>query len=660
MTAGRAGIDTGGTFADVVRHDPATGRLSFAKLPRSAGADALAAALPGLGVGPGATVVHGTTHVTNAILEGRIARTALVTTAGFADVLEIGRQAREHLYDLTVPARAAPVVARADVVEVRERLAHDGAVLHALDAAEVRRVARALAQLDVEAVAVCLLHAYANGAHEVRLGEAIAGELPVSLSHLVAAEAREYERASSTALNAAVLGGTAAYLDELEAAVERHVPGAKLFVVLSSGGMVPVAAVRALPLATVMSGPAAGVAASARLARRLRLDRAVTFDMGGTSTDVALLLDGAVATARERKVGGHVVRLSAAAVESIAVGGGSLVAIDDVGALTVGPRSAGGDPGPACYGRGGEAATVTDACVVTGLIHPDDVVGGLRLDPDLAHRALAPAARALGLSLVDTAWQVVDIAHVLMERALRAVAVRRGYDLRACALVAYGGGGPVHAGPLAARAGIRRVVVPRLASVFSAVGCCLAEVGVEAVRTVRATLAGDVLDELEPAIAQLAERDLARLDGAAGDGVELHRRLELRYRRQNAALSVPWVRGERPDELVARFHTAHEREYGFTVDDAVEVTAIVARTAIAEQTPWPTAEPSPAPARGDRALRLPGGDVCSVPLVGVRELEQGARIHGHAFVAAPSGTVTVWAGQVARADDDGNVIVEAA
>jgi N-methylhydantoinase A len=659
VTAWRGGIDTGGTFADVVSHDPGSGRLSFAKLPRSAGTDALAAALPRLGVQPGATVVHGTTHVTNAILEGRMARTALVTTAGFGDVLEIGRQAREDLYDLTVPARTPPVVERGLVVEARERLDHDGAILVPLDGAEIRRVAGRLRELDVEAVAVSLLHAYANGAHEARLGEAIDSAWPVSLSHLVAAEAREYERAASTALNAAVLGGTAAYLDALEAAVARQVPDARLFVVLSSGSMVPLAAVRALPLATVMSGPAAGVAASARLARRLRIERAVTFDMGGTSTDVALLLDGEVATARERKVGGHVVRLPAAAVESIAIGGGSLVAVDDVGALTVGPRSAGGDPGPACYGRGGSAPTVTDACVVCGLIHPDDVVGGLRLDPDLAHRALEPAARALGLSLADTAWQVVAVAQVQMERALRAVAVRRGYDLRTCELVAYGGGGPVHAGPLAARAGIRRVLVPRLASVFSAVGCCLAEAGVEAVRTVRATLAGAVLEELRPALAELAERDLARLDGAAGGPVEVHRRLELRYRRQNAALSVPWASGDGPAELAERFHAAHQREYGFTVDDAVEVTAIVARTAMTDEAAWPAAAPSTASPRAERALVLPGGARRAVPVVGMQELEHGTRVHGHAFVAAPSGTVTVWEGQVASADADGNVVVEA-
>ena len=202
--------------------------------------------------------------------------------------------------------------------------------------------------------------------------------------------------------------------------------------------------------------------------------------------------------------------------------------------------------------------------------------------------------------------------------------------------------------------------MPRLASVFSAVGCCLAEVGVEAARTVRATLAGDVLDDLEPVLAQLAERDLARLDGATGGPVEVRRRLELRYRRQNAALSIPWVRGERPEELAARFHAAHEREYGFTVDDAVEVTAIVARTAVAGETPWPATAASPSPARSERELRLAGGETRIVPVVGVRELERGARVHGHAFISAPSGTVTVWAGQTAHADDDGNVIVEAA
>jgi N-methylhydantoinase A len=658
VSAGRAGVDTGGTFVDIVTLDSSSGRLDYTKLPRSAGADAFAAAVAGLGAVDGATVVHGTTHVTNAVLEGRLARTALVTTAGFGDVLAIGRQAREELYDLTVPARPRPVVPHELVVEVEERCAPDGSVLTPLDDAELARLLAALEALKVEAVAVCLLHAYANGEHERRIAAALDGRWPVSLSHEVSPEAREYERASSTALNAAVLGSTAAYLSDLESALARHVPGVRPYVVQSAGGMVPVAEACRLPLATVMSGPAAGVAAATMLARRLGLERAVTLDMGGTTTDVALLLGGDALTARDRRLGGHVVRLPAAAVESIPIGGGSVIELDDVGALTVGPRSVGADPGPACYGRGGAEPTLTDACVAVGLIDPAADGLGLRLDGDRARSVLEAPARALGMNVDEAAWQAIDVAHVQVERALRQVVVRRGHDLRECTLIAYGGGGPVHAALLAQRAGVGRVVVPRLAPVFSALGCCLAPVSVEAAQTVRVELSDAALDQLEQVATELVRGWLARLEGE-GDRAEVSRRLELRYSRQNAALGVAWQGHEDAAALTDAFGDAHAREYGFRVDEPVEVTAVVCRTTLGAELAWPAPAEAAPRARESVSLRGRAG-VTELDVLGIAELERGGRASGPAFVAGPFARATVWGGQTATADGDGNLILEAA
>jgi len=348
----RVGIDTGGTFADLVARPPGDDAVRTMKLPRDAGPERIAEAVVGLGASGPALIVHGTTHVTNAVLEGTFSRTALVTTRGFGDVLRIGRQARDDLYDLTRPARVAPVVGPELTFELDERCGPDGQVRQALEPAQLDELAAWVARTGAEAVAVCLLHAYANPEHERMVGAALGDRVAVSLSHEVTAEAREFERAAATALNAALAVQTRAYLGGLSAALALALPEAELFVVHSAGGMLPTEAVVDLPLATVMSGPAAGVTAVSRLVRRRSVAHAVAFDMGGTSTDVALLVDGAPDLARQRRVGGHVVRLPAIAVESIAVGGGSIVGVDDVGALTVGPRSAGAVPGPAAYNIG--------------------------------------------------------------------------------------------------------------------------------------------------------------------------------------------------------------------------------------------------------------------------------------------------------------------
>src|ERR671935_221688 len=362
----RVGVDAGGTFTDVVVLE--RGVAHALKVPTDAGLVEGLARARGL-VTESATVVAGTTWVTNAVLERNLARTALVTTAGFADVLEIGRQARDDLYDLSRPARVPPPVPRELCFE------------------EAQRVAAAVRAGDVEAVAICLLHSYAHPLHEQQLAAALPDVPALSVSHRVSRERREFERASTTALNAAVMPVIARYLRAQEDAVARSFPGAPAFVVHSAGGMMTGARARVLPLATVMSGPAAGVAAAARLARRFDLNQAASLDMGGTSTDVCLLRNGIPATARDRRIGGHVVRLPSVAVESVGAGGGSIAWVDDVGALRIGPRSAGADPGPAAYRRGGGEATVPDAAVVPAL--PGSFGGELMLADEPARAACA-------------------------------------------------------------------------------------------------------------------------------------------------------------------------------------------------------------------------------------------------------------------------------
>jgi N-methylhydantoinase A len=640
----RVGVDAGGTFTDVVVLD---GRVAQAlKVPTDAGLGEGLAQARGL-ISTRPTVVAGTTWVTNAVLEQKLARTALVTTEGFADILEIGRQARDDLYDLARPARVAPPVPRELCFEVAERVGPDGRPLLRLTEEEAKRVAAEVRAAGVEAVAVCFLHSYANPEHEARLAASL-GDVPaLSISHRVSRERREFERASTTALNATVMPLMERHLRAQEEAIAGSFPGAPSFVVHSGGGMMTVARARLLPLATVMSGPAAGVAATARLARRFGLDRAVSLDMGGTSTDVCLLRDGVPATARDRRLGGHVVLLPAVAVESIGAGGGSVVWVDDVGALRVGPRSAGAVPGPAAYGRGGVEATVTDADVVLGLA--GGLGGGLELNRDLAHEACAQLGTQLGLSTKDAALATAAVTHAELERALRLVTVRRGHDLRACTLVAYGGAGPMHAGAVALSAGVERVLVPGASSTFSAIGCCLSELAIDDVRTCLAPLDKAEWPRVEHELDDLVGEATATLEG--GDGtLRVARSLELRYRGQNDALEVDVHGATSPGTLRAAFQERHRSEFGYATDEPVEVTAVRARVWIDEGTAWARSVPA---AEGDAEL----GETVFGPV-----LRRGAveLVEGPAVLADALSTVVVWPGQTARTDEDGNVWLERA
>lgn len=665
----RVGIDVGGTFTDLVAQPASGGPPRLLKVPTTR--DPSEAVLAGLRrlLRPdddAGTLIHGTTVATNALLEGRGARTALVTTRGFRDVLEIGRQQRDHLYRLDVPGRTPPPVPRALRFEVTERMDHAGRIEVPLDDAEVRRVGRALARAKVEAVAVTLLHAYANPAHEHRVGDLLSPMVRhVCLSSAVNAEYREYERTHTTCANAALMPLIDRYLTDLEAGLAGAGYRAPLRLMQSNGGMATSGGARRVPLTMLMSGPAGGVAAARAVGAQAGIGDAVTVDMGGTSTDVCLIRDGRVETIAERRIDGQPVRMRSLAVESVGAGGGSIARVDGVGALRVGPQSAGALPGPAAYGQGGEDATVTDACLVLGYLDPDGSFGGLRIDPALAWRAVEAVGSRLGLSTPEAAFGIVEIARAAMVRAIRAVSVQRGHDVRRCALIAYGGAGPIHAARLAQELSMRRVLVPSLSSAFSAYGCLVADLRYDAVRTLRIAIDGSPPSAWDPVFREMEAALLGQLEreGVPDASVVLRRSMDLRYRGQNYEVEVAVEADDDAAALRRRFGEIHLRLYEYTTDEPVE--GVNLRVAAIVPTSMPSgpradARPSdPGPARTRRTYDAGLGWV-PTPLYDRPSLAPGEPIHGPAVVQDAWSTVVVPPGQRCRCDPHGHLWIEAA
>jgi N-methylhydantoinase A len=530
------GTDIGGTFTDIIaiRRNPAETRIAKVPSRPHAPVDAMLEAIEAVGLQKGQVkrFVHGTTRVTNAIVEERLPKVALIATAGFEDVLDIGRYRRRDLYRLDMPPKSPSLVPRELCFGLVERLDHEGNVLKPLEDREIDRLMTWLKQTGVQSVAVALLHAYANPVHERMLAERLKAIVPhVSLSHEVNPEAREYERTSSTVFNAAAMPIAVEYLSELE---QRLPIGPGLQVFHSAGAMVPIAAVKRRPLVMAMSGPAAGVSASVSFARQLGTSRMLTFDMGGTTTDVCLIIDGQAEMADGRMLGDRPLRQPMLAVHSIGAGGGSIVR-NGPGGLTVGPQSAGSEPGPACYGRGGTAPTITDANAVLGYLNPETRLGDrISLDIEAARRAIAPIAQALKRSLEETALGIVKVANATMARALRRVTVERGIDGRDCTLLAFGGGGPMHAAGLAALYGIGSIVVPNASSAFSALGCLTADFSFLQQQTFRVAPdgidPGRVLKRIETLIEQASEPLVA--NGVARTAIEVDLVALMRYAAQ--------------------------------------------------------------------------------------------------------------------------------
>ena len=653
MAGARVGVDVGGTFTDVAV--VVDGRVVTAKVP-STPADQSLGAMAGLAETSVSSLdveflAHGTTVATNALLERTGGRTALVTTEGFRDVIEIGRQNRPSLYDLTM-SRPAPLVPRELRFTVRERMGPEG-VLVPLDRASLDEAIRRLSEERAEAVAVCLLFAFLHPRHERQVGAAVREALPgvhVSLSSDVIPEFREFERFSTTVANAYLVPVLGGYLRQLA----RRTRDAQLpspWVMQSSGGVIEIEEARERAAACVLSGPAAGVVGAAAIAP-FEGDL-LSFDMGGTSTDVSPILGGRVQTKTDSVLAGIPIRLPMADVHSVGAGGGSIAWVDDGGALRVGPRSAGAEPGPACYGRGGEDATVTDADLVLGYLDDGAKLGGeVELDTALAEEAVQRTGRQLGLDPVEAASGVVRVANEEMLRALRLVTIRRGLDPRQFALVAFGGAGPMHACALAEELGIPTIIVPRESGVLSALGLALSEVRRDSL-TPHVSSLEEVAGDLERAYARMEREAQAALDTP-----RLGRYADLRYRGQSFELTVDAgdlsVLGE-------SFHRAHEDRFGYRMEEQpVEVVGLrLVATGSAPSWDFAEGDAQGDPRRETRKANFRGTWV-ETPVLERRRMGRGSEVDGPAIVELSEATCVVAPGWRGAVNANGNLVLERA
>ncbi len=564
------GVDIGGTFTDLVLSED--GRLRIHKLlstPRNP-AEAMLNGLQAVGAVAGARVSHGSTVATNAILERKGARTALITTSGFRDLLFIGRQNRPVLYALQ-PQLPPPLIPRAWCYEVPERLDYTGAVLTPLNLRALDKVLDQLVEQQVESVAVCFLYSFINPEHELAVRERILqrellDEGQISLSCEVLPEFREYERASTVALDAYVRPVMSRYLQKLEQSLPSE---SALLVMKSDGGVVGAATARRQAVQTALSGPAAGVIGAFHVAQLAGFDHIITLDIGGTSTDVALC-PGKPTRRAETEIDGLPLRIGVLDIETIGAGGGSIARLDAGGALRVGPESAGADPGPIIYGRGGQRVTVSDANAVLGRIDAEHFLGGrMSLDLGSARAAVGELALQMGVNIDAAALGVIEVANVNIDRAVRRVSIARGYDPRDFTLVAFGGAGALHACAVAERLDIPRVLIPRYPGVLCALGLLVADVQREYSRTVLQRFDADTSAKLAAQfdiLLRQADADLEHEGIVPADRI-LNSVLDMRYAGQSFELSVPFA-----GDVVAAFHDAHERTYGHAMRErAVEV-----------------------------------------------------------------------------------------
>lgn len=687
----RIAIDVGGTFTDLIAGGPdgTLVRLKVASTPRAPEAGALAALAQVLAGGviaraDIALVAHASTIATNALL-GQLAlelpRVAFITTEGFRDVLEIGRQNRSALYDLGV-RRAAPLAQREDRLVVRERREFDGRVSVPLDAHGVEAAIDAIAERGIVSVAIGLLNAHVDDAHEVAIAQRLAARLPavyVTRSAELVREFREYERFSTAVVNAALLPVVGAYLARLVAGVRANGVDAPVFVMRSDGGMASVEAVARRPASLIESGPAGGAIAAAALGRALKLDRILSFDMGGTTAKAGTVLDGTpeIATefeaagtthsGRAQKGSGYPVRFPFIDLAEISAGGGTIAWVDAARTLRTGPRSAGADPGPACYGKGMQP-TVTDANVLLGRLDSHALLGGaFPIDAGCAQRAVATVAHVLDGDVPRTAAGIVALVDADMAKVLRIVSVERGYDPRDFALLAFGGGGPLHACAVAAEIGVRQIVVPPLPGLFSAYGLLAADVRVSFARSFAgAGAAADVWPAVERILGELrglADAALAEQQVVSGARTFM-RELDLRYAGQSFELTVR--RAVSYAQALAAFHVRHEERYGFCAPgDAVEIVTLrVIAVGTTEKPELARAAGNVAPT-GTSAVReireVWNGDRFAPTPVYVRErLAGGHTLAGPAVIEQYDATTYVAPGWDARIDGFGNIIMDCA
>ncbi len=683
MSSWRIGVDSGGTFTDVCLFNAGTGRVQVWKTPSTpadpslAIADGVREGLETCG-GEAAAVAylgHGTTVATNALIQGRGARVGLITTEGFGDLLEIGRQKRPSLYDLQCD-KPLPIVPRRRRLEVPERLRHNGQVETPLDGDAVRAAARQLREAEVDAVAIAFLYAYVDARHELSAREIVADILPdafISCSHEVAPEFREFERFCTVAVNAALGPVMSVYVRRLAERVAALRVPAPAHITQSNGGVISCETAARQPVRTVLSGPSTGVIGAVALGAVAGAPDLITLDMGGTSTDVSLVQRGRPVRATEMNLHGYPLKIPMLDINTVGAGGGSIAHIDHGGLLKVGPQSAGADPGPACYGLGATEPTVTDANVALGVLNPDHLLAGrMKIDRDLAVRAIAGFGERLGLAMEEAAQGVISIVTANMAKAIRVISVQRGYDPREFALMAFGGAGPIHAARLARELDSPRIMVPPHPGVLCAMGLLLTDLVTDYART-RLTPLEAASDVVAEEFARLEAQALAwfATEGVAEADRLLVRTIDMRYAGQNYELGVPVPAGISGADLLSRlkegFEAEHRRMYGYIAGEEpvqlvtfrLQATGLVGKSDIAAHAPAETG--LEAAMAGSRAVYLPeAGGFADCPLYLRDALGPGHAFDGPAIVEQMDSTTLVLPGQRARVDGYLNLVIEEA
>ena len=681
------GVDVGGTFTDFYVLDETHGAVITGKRPSTPDNPARAiidglqslASRHGIDLGALRRLAHGTTVGTNALIQRRGGNIAMITTRGFRDLLEIGRQTRPHMYSLTED-HPPPLVARHRRFEIDERMDAAGAAATSLSDEAVATAVEKIGASGADACAVCLVFAFRNPEHENRMAAALRSALPhipVCTSFEVQPEFREYERFSTTVLNAYLQPVLGRYLSTLEDGLARVTPDASIGINQSSGGLMSPGRARALPVRTALSGPAAGAIGAAHSAKPSGRRNVITLDMGGTSADVALIRDFQADISFERDVAGFSVRLPAVDIETVGAGGGSIAWFDRDGLLKVGPTSAGADPGPACYARGGDRPTVTDANLVLGRLSSRGLLAGeMALDESLSRFAFAPVAERLGFDVERTAHGVLGIVVANMVRAIRTISVERGYDPREYTLMAFGGAGPLHARDVALALGMSEILVPSAPGILCAQGLVVSDLKEDFVASER--ISGD-----EAGLRRLAGHAEALTDRARAwfdaEGVPAgHRRLELgvdaRYVGQNFELAVPVTNGDagadrisipEAEHLRERFLEVHESAYGYAnPDDPIEFVNVrlTARGRLREDpVPPEPGDPGPLPEPFEhQGVRFTAEDTTQCPVYDRESLRAGHALTGPAIVEQLDSTTPIFPGDTAVVDRAGNLIIRIA
>ena len=648
------GVDTGGTFTDFVLLGDGEPRIHKVLSTPSAPEQAILQGIGELGLGDAMAagklaIVHGTTVATNAALEGKGAHTLLITNQGLEDILRIGRQNRAELYNLT-PTPPPSVLETLEVAGIAARLDAQGKEVTPLSEADLATLVEKVLAHQPQSVALCLLFSYLNPSHEQCIRQALeAAGLPVSASHAILATRGEYERGMATWLNAWLAPKVADYLQRLQQATAP----APLAIMQSHGGTIASEQAAGLAVNLLLSGPAGGLAAARRLGEQLQQPQLMTFDMGGTSTDVALL-DGDLRLTQQGHIGPYPVAVPMVDMHTIGAGGGSLAYVDDAGLLHVGPHSAGADPGPACYGRGGVRVTVTDANVVLGRLQPDFALGGsLTLDIAAARHAMETLAAQLGLGMEDTAEGVLALANEHMTQALRVISIQKGFDPADFALLSFGGAGGLHVCALADNLGMRRAIVPRRAGVLSAEGLVYAPRKREQLQALPETSDDTILNSQIAALQQQGSEELIR-EGVPASDVQHKIFVDMCYQGQSSVLQIPWQNQTSQREQL--FHDAHELRFGHRL--ALPVQQVNIRVQSLATTSSPTQPPLPArTGKATRQAQLPGIDQ-QVAIYDRDGLGPGQTIQGPALIAESVGTTWLAPGWQASVDPHGHLLLE--